>query len=131
MDRPAQIKFLQSLSLLILIAGALGSLIMVIYTGRNNSSHFLVILFIGWVLSPFLGCYVARKISSRWSQVKRRSLYLYIIIISLASLFIYTGLLSPSGVKPAFVFLVLPLLSWLLLFAVIRIASLVGRRAAK
>jgi len=60
MDRPAQIKFLQSLSLLILIAGALGSLIMVIYTGRNNSSHFLVILFIGWVLSPFLGCYVAR-----------------------------------------------------------------------
>jgi hypothetical protein len=63
--------------------------------------------------------------------VKRRSLYLYIIIISLASLVIYTGLLSPSGVKPASVFLVLPLLSWLLLFAVIRIASLAGRRAAK
>jgi len=110
------------------LAGALGSLGFVLYTGRNNDSIPLEVLFIFWVISPFAALLIDFKISSRWSVLKRTTLYFLMLVISIGSLVAYSGALSPPGTKAAFVYLVVPLISWVLILIVIPIVSLFTRR---
>jgi len=110
------------------LAGALGSLGFVLYTGRNNESVLLVLLFVAWVLSPFIALFVANLVSMRWPAFTRVILYYLIIFLSVGSLVFYSGALRPSGTKPAFVFLVVPLLSWIIMAIVIPITITVSRR---
>jgi hypothetical protein len=100
---------------------------MVINAGRHNRSFLLPILFILWVLSPFAALLIASRISKPWSILTRATLYWLMLIISLGCLVSYSGLLSPPGTKAAFVFIITPLLSWLLIVTSIPIAALVSR----
>lgn len=110
------------------LVGALGSLGFVLYTGRNNNSVLLVALFVIWVLSPFIALFVANLVSMRWPAFTRVMLYCLIIFLSVGSMVFYSGALRPSGTKPAFVFLVVPLLSWIIMAIVIPITISVSRR---
>jgi hypothetical protein len=110
------------------LLAAVASLILVIRAGRHNSSVVLPILFIGWVGSPFVAVLLLNRISTPWSTLTRATLYWVMLIISAGCLVSYSGLLSPSGAKPAFVFLITPLLSWLLIVAAIPIAASISRR---
>jgi hypothetical protein len=115
------------MALVILLAGAAGSLGFMFYAGHGQRSVVLIILFTVWVLSPFAGLLIADRSSGRWTVRSRVTLYWLIIVIALGSLMIYSGFLIPFGTKPAFKFLVVPFISWLLLLTVI----LAGRMAAK
>ena len=110
------------------LAGALGSLGLMLYTGRNNDSVLLVLLFVAWVLSPFIALFVANLVSMRWPAFTRVILYCLIIFLTVGSLVSYSGALRPPGTKPAFVFLVVPLLSWIIIAIVIPITISVSRR---
>jgi hypothetical protein len=110
------------------LLAAVASLILVIRAGRHNSSVVLPILFIGWVGSPFVAVLLLNRISTPWSTLTRTTLYWVMLIISAGCLVSYSGLLSPPGAKPAFVFLITPLLSWLLIVAAIPIAASISRR---
>jgi hypothetical protein len=112
----------------ITLIGAVASLIMVIRAGRHNRSVALPILFILWVVSPFVAVLLANRISGPWSFLTRTTLYWVMLVISAGCLISYSGLLSPPGTKTAFVFLVTPLLAWLLIVTVIPIAASVSRR---
>jgi hypothetical protein len=121
-------SFLHAIALIIVLGGAAGSLGLMFNAGRNQRSILLIILFTGWVLSPFIGLLVANVISKRWSMSTRATLYFLILFITLGSLVCYSGAFSPPGTKPAFKFLIVPLISWLLIMVVIPIVQKISRK---
>jgi hypothetical protein len=120
--------FLRATGTVAVLAAAVASLIMVIHTGRHNRSFLLPLLFILWVLSPFAALLIANRISKPWLILTRVTLYWLMLIISAVCLIAYSGLLTPSGTKAAFVFLMAPLLSWLLILTCIPIAASRSRK---
>ena len=123
------LSLLRKTALVTLFAGVVGSLTMMFQTGRNNDSVFLMTLFAAWVFSPFAALAIASRISVRWSNLRRAILYCLVLLITVGSLIGYSGALSPAGTKPAFVFLVIPLISWLLMAIVIPVAALFSRKS--
>ena len=116
------INSLRTLSLLIALVAAIGSLYFMLNVGRNNKSIILIGMFAGWVLSPFVGMFFSNKISNRWANPERVLIYWLIIAISIASVVAYSGLFIPAETKPAFIFLIFPLISWILIISTILIA---------
>jgi hypothetical protein len=115
---------LRGAALIAVLAGACGSLGLTLHAGRGNRSLFLVVLFVVWVLAPFVGLLVAAAAS------KRRSVALYslMLVLPLASVAIYADVaLGRPRAKPAFAFLVVPAASWLLL-AVALVSGRLSRR---
>ena len=108
-----------------MVAGAVGSVGLTLYAGRHNPSRLLVALFAIWVLSPFLAVTIASRRSSAFA---RGPLYGMSPILTVGSLAMYLHpAWRPSGSAPAFVFLVVPLVSWLLIAIVVVTATLVSR----
>jgi len=114
-------NLLQKSALVALLSGAIGSLYFMFSAGRNQKSIILIALFTGWVLSPFLALFAANGLFKAWTSRNRISLYILMIIIATGSLIAYSGLWVPPGTKPAFIFLINPLVSWLLLVTFILI----------
>ncbi len=94
------------------LAGAGGSLGFTIYAGRHNSSFILILLFAAWVVSPFIALLLADAVGRKWSVARRVALHSLMVLLTAGSLIIYSGLWRVPDQKPAFVFLVVPLLSW-------------------
>jgi len=112
---------LRIIALIALFVGAISSLVLMFNAGHNQKSILLILLFTGWVLSPFIGLFIADMISKHWLPKTRLAIYLLIIFITLASLIFYSGALNVSGTKPAFKFLVAPLISWFLILVIVPI----------
>ena len=118
-------RSLRAGALIVVVAGAVGSVGLTLYAGRHNPSRLLVALFAIWVLSPFLAVTIA---SRRSSDFARGLLYGVSPILTVGSLAMYWHpAWRPAGSGPAFVFLVVPLVSWLLLTIVMVISALVSR----
>ena len=120
---------LRATALTVLLAGALGSLVMVLNAGRNNNSILLPALFVTWVLSPFITLLITNMISKRWSVHTRTTLYYLMLVVTFISLVGYSGAFSAPDTKPAFKFLVFPLISWLLIVIVIPITLRLSRKS--
>ena len=116
------------MALIVVLVGAAGSLGLMFNAGRNQKSILLIALFTIWVLSPFIALLVANVISKHWSILTRVTIYFLMLFITLGSLISYSGALSPPGTKPAFKFLIVPLISWLLLVTVIPITRKISRK---
>jgi hypothetical protein len=124
-------RFLQILSLTILFIGSLASVVLVLYAGRHNASGFLNILFSGWVLSPYIGLLIANRISGKWHILTRTILSWLMILISVVSILCYCGIFRLSGTKPAFIFLIIPFVSWILIVAEMVINSIISRKLSE
>jgi len=122
-------SFLQTMAQIVVSLGALGSLSLMFNAGRHTPV-LLLMLFVGWVLSPFIGLLIANKISKGWSAPTRVTIYCLMLFLTLVSLVIYSGALTPPETKPASIFLVVPLSSWLLIVTVIPIARRLSRNIA-
>ncbi len=114
---------MRTTALVAVFLGAAGSFILVLYNGRNNKSILLNALFVTWVLSPFIGLFFADKVSKQWTDITRKTLYVLMLILTVIFLLSYSGMLNPVGAKTAFVFLVIPLISWVLILILIVIAK--------
>jgi hypothetical protein len=121
------INFLGWLALLIGIVGAIISLYFMFNAGRNQPSVFLIILFTLWVLSPFVGLLMLNNISKRWIVSVRETLYWLAIITTILSVAGYSGRFNTPETKSAFVFLVIPFVSWV----IIAISFFIARRVSK
>ena len=98
------------------MAGAVVSLGLMFYAGRHQQSIVLILLFTGWVLSPFGALLAASRISWRWAYLTHTILYtILMLLITIGSLVGYSGVLSPPGTPPAAVFLIVPFTSWVLI----------------
>jgi hypothetical protein len=97
-------------------AGSVGAMLRVGYRDDAAIPTLLLVLFTGWVVSPFLAMLAADRVSSRWAAPTRTMLHRLMLLVPLASLVIYGYVaLSPPGPRPAAKFLMVPLGSWLVL----------------
>jgi|SRR5450631_630491 len=108
-----KLSVLRTVAAFVVVAGAVGSVGFTLHAGRNNHSILLPLLFVVWVLSPFITFLVLNVVSKRWTVHVRMWLYILMLILTIGSLVSYCGILTPSGTKPAAVFLVVPLISWI------------------
>ena len=106
---------LRSWILVLVIAGALGSLDLTIMAGRNNPSILLITMFCGWVLSPFVALFVGIRRSGILNNQAQLYLTALVVIITVVSLMAYAGLFDIPGTKHAFFFLATPAFCWMLL----------------
>ena len=119
---------LRAMALLAVVAGATGSVGLTLRAGRSTP-RFLLVLFVIWVLSPFVALAWANMLSKRWSVLTRATLYCVSLVITLGSLIIYGNVvLPPAGSPRAFVFVVVPPGSWLLMAIVVPIAAFISRK---
>ncbi len=107
---------LRAAAMILVVAGAAASLALTLQTGRHNNSRLLLTLFAVWVLSPFIALLLAGAASKRWPVPRRATLYGVMLAIAVGSVAVYGVVaLGPPRAKPAFVFLVVPLASWLVM----------------
>ena len=113
------------------VAGAVGSLGLMLRAGRNTP-RLLLVLFVIWVLSPFVALAWANMVSQRWSVLTRATLYCVTHVLTLGSLASYGELVKkPAGSANAFVFVVVPPASWLLMAMAVPLAALISRRLSR
>ena len=98
--------------------GAIGSIDLMLRAGKNNHSILLIMMVAVWVLSPFITLLILNRISYQWASNRRLVLYLSTLIISFISVLIYSNLFPLHFEKTAFKYLVFPLVSWLIIIAV-------------
>jgi hypothetical protein len=115
-----------------LLAGAAGSVGLMLRAG-HRTPRLLLLLFVFWVLAPFVALASADAVSQRWSAPTRATLYGVTLVIALGSLVIYADdALRPRTAQAAFVFVVVPLASWMLTAIAIPIAAfLTGRPSGR
>jgi hypothetical protein len=95
-----------------LVLGVVGSIILLLLQGQDTPPM-LLFLFFGWVLSPFMGLLLAGRLSGRWSDQARFRLLRAMIVIPNVSVIVYGyDVLVGFGTRPAFMFLMVPLVSW-------------------
>lgn len=120
---------LRVVAVLAVVAGAAASIYLMLQVGRNKSVLLLLILFGLWVLSPFLAFLLAERRSQNWPVPVRATLYSVMLTVALASVAIYREVVVRAPAKPAAMFLLVPLGSWLLLAAVVALAKRSPRSA--
>ena len=105
------------------VIAALASVVLILYGGRRNSSGVLLVLFVIWVVSPFVGLALANRTSTRWPVGAQTALHTVMLVVAGVSLAIYVNavLISPHA-KLAAPFLIVPFVSWLLILMVVLIA---------
>ena len=120
-------------SLITVLSGAGGSVALTLYAGRHNDSLTLVALFAIWVLSPFVALLFLQAASKGWSFLTRAALDGLMIVLAVCSLAIYGArVVWPPKTHAAFVFVVVPPASWLLISAVVPTAGFIsGRRSRR
>jgi hypothetical protein len=123
---------LRAAALIAVLAGAAGSVALMLHAGRRNDSRVLLVLFTIWVLSPFVALVVADVVSKRWSVLTRATLHSVMVVLTLGSLAIYGDVaLGPPRAKTAFAFVVVPAASWLLIAIALPIAALISGRLSR
>lgn len=111
------VRVLRTVALLGLATGAVGSIVLMLRVGGRNQPVLLV-LFTGWVLSPFAALALADWRSTGWSATRRTALYAVVLIVALGSLSVYGGIIPmPADSRPAARYLMVPLAAWLLIAA--------------
>jgi hypothetical protein len=122
--------WLEAASPMLLLAGAVGSLGLMLYAG-HDAPRFLVVLFAGWVLSPFLAVQWANRTSKRWPLRTRAPLHVMTLVLALGSLAVYgADALRPPRPQAAFVYVVVPAVSLLLVAIAAGAAALISGRKA-
>jgi len=126
------LRFLRPAALVAALAGVAGSLGLLFHASRSRPP-LLMVLFVIWVSSPFLAAVIASVDSKRWSVLTQATLYVAMLVIALASLAVYgNDALRPRRAQAAFVYIVVPLVSWLLIAIVLPIAAIIsGRRSRR
>ena len=120
-------------ALIALPIGAVGAVGLMLSAGHRNGTRmlFLMVLFTGWVLSPFVALAWAHATSKRWSPPPRAALHVVTLITTVASLLIYAAVVfGPPREKVAPLFVIVPPASWLLLAIVVPMAARLGGRKA-
>ena len=82
-------RVLRGAALTFALAGAAGSVGLMLHAGSHQNSRILLLLFVVWVLSPFVAAVLANVVSKRWSVLTRATLNVVTLVLTLGSLAIY------------------------------------------
>ena len=108
-------SLLRITAIIILFAGGVISAWFTFDAAQGNQSVLLKSLFLIWILSPFLALIRVYSISGQWSAIRRGLLYNLMIFVAFVSMVAYSGEWNLPGMKPAFLFLVIPSFCWALM----------------
>jgi hypothetical protein len=98
-----------------------------LYSGRH-APLLLIVLFTIWVLSPFAALVLADAVSKRWSAVTRQALYGAMLLVAVASVIVYgADAMRPPRPQAAFVYVIVPPVSWLLAAVIVASGAAVSR----
>jgi hypothetical protein len=118
---------LRAVALTAAVAGAVGSVGLMLLAG--HPPVLLRILFSIWVLSPFIAFILADVVGKGWSAITRMTLHCVMLVVTLISLALYVNtVLRPPESTPAYMFVVVPLGSWILMLVVVPIAAMIAHR---
>lgn len=119
-------------ALVALLAGAGGSLGLLLRSGQRTPRLLLIIMAI-WVLSPFIALAWAGLVSKRWPVPIRTALYGVMPAVTMGSLAIYgDDALHHRTAHAAVVYVIVPPVSWLLIAIVVGMAAIKsGRRSGR
>jgi hypothetical protein len=132
MTKAAPIHTLRRVALVAVIVGGLASEVLMLLTGTRQRPVLIIILFTGWVLAPFVATALASFISKRWSVITQGTLYVLMLILTVASLAIYVNdFLHPPKSTAAFVWVAVPMVSGLVILVVLATAALISRLRAR
>jgi hypothetical protein len=106
---------LRTVARIALVAGAAGSVLLMMRAGARQPSILLILLFTGWVLSPFVALGLANVQSPNWQPITRTALYGVMLGVSFISLSVYTLHALIPGMKAGFIYLVVPAACWVLI----------------
>jgi hypothetical protein len=120
---------LSAIGLIAVVIDGVGSLILMLRVGQNNPSILLMAMFSIWVVSPFVGLVVSTKVVTRRFVLNARMISSLMLSIPIISLAFYTDVVLRPRPQPAFMFLVVPLGSWLVIIAVGAAAILSQKRS--
>ena len=110
-------SLLRVTAIVILFAGGVVSAWFTYDAVQGNHSILLKSLFLIWILSPFVALIRIYSISGHWSAIRRGLLYNLMLFVAFVSMVAYSGEWNLPGMKPAFLFLVVPLFCWVLMIA--------------
>src|SRR3954469_17261322 len=110
------------------VIGASGSLAFMIYSGRH-APPLLLVMFVFWVLSPYVLLWWANRAAARWAAPTRSAVQFITLVVSVGSVAVYArDTLGPPHPQAAFVYTVIPPASWLLIALVVGTAARTARR---
>ena len=120
----------RSVAVLAVVFGAAGSVALMLRAGQRTP-RFLLVLFVIWLLAPFVALLWALVVSPRWSARARVVLCSVALVIAAVSPAIYGKVIpvAPAGSPNAFVWVIVPPMSWLLMVITMLIVRLSPRRA--
>lgn len=113
LDTNHKLNRLHTAALWMVSAGALVALALTMQAGHKNKSVLLVLLFVIWVVSPFAALAKLILASKNWTMLGRRILFVLVPVITMGSLIVYLKVIHLQVSKPAFIFLITPLFSWI------------------
>ena len=124
---------LRTAALIAVLAGAVGSVGLLLRASNRNPSQLLVVLLAIWVVAPFLALLLASIVSKGWSVLTRVTLYGVMLVVPLSCLAIYVAdAIWPRTSPGPFVFIPVPPASWLFsALAVLAAALISGRRSRR
>jgi hypothetical protein len=124
-----RLEVMRVVALLTAAAGGALSFGLMLSAGRRTP-RLLLVLFVIWVLSPFLALGWATAASRGWPALTRATLYGTTLVVTLGSLAIYGGLVRPpAGSAAAFVYVAVPPASSLIAIVAVLAAALMSRRS--
>ena len=123
-------KLFRVIALVVWAIGAGVSVNLTLFAGHSNKSALLVALFVVWVLSPFAAMLAAYVFFRRRPASVKITTYCLMLFITSVSLLAYSSTINPFAAKPAAVFLIVPLLLWVIMLVVIPVALSRSRKNA-
>ena len=122
---------MRKIAFVILLIGAVGSFGLVLNAGRH-SPVLLLVLFVGWVLSPFIALFLVHGVSKLRLVIAPKLLYCLMLFVSLGSLASYGITLIQHRTKPPTgVYLSVPFISWFLIVIASAITAYRKRKLLK
>jgi hypothetical protein len=98
-----------------LSVGAAGSVLLMMRAGARQRSVVLILLFTGWVLSPFFMLALVNLRARTCQPHTRTALYGAMFGVAFISLSVYALHALLPGMKAGFIYLVVPAACWLLI----------------
>lgn len=122
---------LRSTALIALVIGAVGSIGLWIHAAKHPPP-LLIVLFVIWVLSPFVVLGIGHVVSKRWASGTQAALYWVTLLVSLASIVIYADdAVSHRTAHPAAVYVVVPPASWVASAVAVGLGAWIAKRKQK
>jgi len=119
---------LRTMARLAVAVGAIGSVALMLYIGRRNQHYWLLVMFVVWDAAPFLALGFLDFYAARWSAATRAALYIVTLTVTVVSLGAYVDVVVRPRPQPAALFLIMPVVAWLLMAAAVPMTEYLSRK---